>query len=250
MKRLSRTIVSIILVLASIQSAFAAEAIVIVASGQSNVLGRISEGPFVHNENLYVYNNDWNQFEVADLQHKSYRTVLGDSFGGGKANAAIAFANRIQHEKRVPVYVVIEGKGGASIENWVTGDYTAKVNKVVDQAIASEPGLSRDNVQYFVWLQGEVDLRTGMDETEYAQAFYQVANQIGAPMTVTAPISQGYIDNNVGHDNLGVQDFFHSLGRPYRVANVDGLTLGDTAHYDGRSVWELGYFRLYEALPH
>ncbi len=226
------------------------EPIVIFASGQSQCLGRITAPAELHitNSSVKVWNNDANSFVNADLLNDSYRTVLGDSFGGGKNNAVIWFADRVQKETDAVVYVVIEAAGGKQIHNWVTGNYTERMNKVLSQALASRADISYSNVKYFVWLQGEADLRSGVTEADYAASFDHVMSQVSAEYKITAPISQGYIDNNGTIGQLGVQDFFVSLGSPYKVADVTGLTLGDTAHYDAASVKELGYNRLWEAL--
>ena len=128
---------------------------IIIASGQSNSLGRIEEGPFIRNENVFVYNNDGNTFEVADIENVRYRTVTGDIFGEGKSNPIVIFANRMQIETGRPVFVIIEARGASGIDHWIYGDYTYKLNRVTDQAIASREDLSYENIEYFVWLQGE-----------------------------------------------------------------------------------------------
>lgn len=234
-----------------------------VLSGQSNAdTDRNSGGPYVTNSDVLFWDNSNNQFINADFENANYSTALGDVVGGGSNSALLWFADEVQRLTGAKVYCVIDSKGGESIEKWYTGGFTNTIINTITSAISDDSAPSGLEVDAFMWLQGEKDLKNGMSYSNYATRFESLINQLNSQVwfdkertaIMTATISDDYLESNNITSNLGVQIFLESLetqtetyGLTY-VADVSKLTTVDGAHYDGNSKEILGRIRMINAL--
>lgn len=234
-----------------------------VLSGQSNAdTDRNTGGPYVENDDVFLWDNSNNHFVNADLKNTSYATALGDTVGGGSNSTLLWFADEVQRLTGSKVYCVIDSKGGESIEKWYTGGFDTTLINTVSSAIADDSTPAGLTVDVFMWLQGEKDLANGMSYSNYATRFEYLANQLDGQtwfdkqdgIIITAAVSDAYIETNNITSNMGVQDFLKSLsvqssnyGQTY-VADVSKLTTVDGVHYDGNSREVLGKIRMINAI--
>lgn len=236
----------------------------LVASGQSNAVGRCTGGTFKVNPKVKIWNIGTGAWEVADFENTAYTLDMGsgDEAGNGDNNISVALCHRIQEETGEDVYLVLNAKGGEPISQWVSGGFNTTLKNTVTAALA-DGDAPATYTPLFSWLQGEKDLTNGLSFADYGTAFETLINDLDGETwfdksttpIVTAPISQGYIDTNglVGDD--GVQRFLSSLSVQHiekygrtAVASSANLTLCDIAHFDGESMYELGYNRMFYSL--
>lgn len=236
---------------------------VVLASGQSNAIGFLSGGTFKVSSSVQVWDTTAGKFVPADFENDTYDLTMGtpaDTIGGGNNNFPLAFCHRIHEEEQEDVFLILNAKGGSAIDNWDTGDFTDDLIAMVNAALASSPLLTE--IDYFLWCQGERDLRDGTSYNSYSESFESMITQLDNQLwykkehvkTCVVPMTQAFINNHL-ITKLDTQNFLLGLGSSDRerfgktcVANPANAELGDINHYTGESLWNIGYYYVYSAL--
>lgn len=122
--------------------------------GQSNMAGR---GPMDAAaadtlRNAYLFNDD-GRFERAAEPMNRYSTVRKE-LGMQRVGPVSGFAARYAEATDAPVGVVVNARGGSSIDEWLPGSETEYLAKAVERIRAAAPW---GDVVAVLWHQGEAD---------------------------------------------------------------------------------------------
>jgi len=235
------------------------------ATGQSQVVGRCTGGTFKINPNVKIWNIATSQFETADFENVAYEMTMGagDEAGNGDNNIVLAFAHRLSEETGEEVYIILNGKGSSSVVEWDTGTYTATFKATIAAALADASAPGKTTLDMAFWIQGESDLNPGMTYDTYAGHFGNFIDSMALESywdkenmpLISVPVSQPYIDGKGTSGENGVQRFLIDLGAPFPftygrtlATSPSNLTLCDGVHFDGNSMYELGYNRMFSTL--
>lgn len=224
---------------------------VIVAAGQSNMLGAGSGGTAFLDPNVVAY--DWVNKELVPADYaaapaggEGVRT--GTSF---KNNLFFPFANRVAEELDRPVMVIARPVSGSSIDTWLTSSDGTNWNNLATDVDAALAAIGQDSVDAFLWHQGESD--ASVDPAVFASKFQALVDQVNAQSWgdeaafLAGELSyQG--DNNT--QNLTLQEIELSETDPdLAFVSSVGLTSQDESgvHFDGASLVEFGFERFWNA---
>lgn len=233
---------------------------VIACTGQSSAVGRAGGSIPAANSAIKMFDITSGEFVTADFENDTYTLDMGsgDEAGNGDNNIGLCFCNWLHDQTGADVYYILNAKGGESITQWVSGNFTTTLKSTISTALASSLAPTKQTIDVFIWLQGEKDLDNEMSYDDYASNFESFVGlmdsesyfDIESTPIITAPISRDYIVNNE-IIKFDVQDFFNDVasgntstyGRTC-LASVNNLPLADVAHYTGASQYELGYNRM------
>ena len=229
---------------------------IVLASGQSNILGRGLGGVFKINAKVKIWHNTANQFQVADFESQTYPTTCQDhpfQVGDGRNNMALAFCQRLQEESGADVYLIINGAPGQSIKKWTDGTYLDDLSDVAQAAIAEIGG----EVDAFLWCQGEADQPT-LTKAQYIVEFRKIVSTLKSndwfksPAFAACQVPQSWRELN-GYTG-GVDAFLTGLDGTDQLAgwattiSTDGADMHDNVHYSGSALYDIGYNTIYEEL--
>lgn len=221
-----------------------AQALTIIASGQSNMCGRGVGGPspLTSSPLVRVWNNanelanDGNAFIAApDFSNPPW----GMDRWAGANNLALWFAHKAAAELNEEVRLVLVCRGGRSIDTWDSNQETYTAMKRIYLSTAEPPA------DVFLWHQGESDI--DMSTCAYKLNFLSLLARMRADRILKhdGPAVVGTIVED-GEDLAQEIAFNTSL---YNLAtehpdilfvNADGLSLHDTKHFGGWSLYHLG----------
>lgn len=244
--------------------------ITIVAAGQSNMVGwtGANNGPLFSMSSVSIWDRGTQTFRNADLSSNTYVVYSGDGnpanyIGGGRNNLAVAFAYRLSRETGRSVRIIFNATGARNSSFWVgngrnSTDWLALLSDI------SASGVT--NIDYFLWQQGEEDAITNKTVGVYTAVLDKLRTQamaeswwkddtallIGKPSQQWADTaSRDYLVSeidafsNIVYRNVGIAQ----QGSPFFRDSVYPGVTGDLIHFTGRSLYSLGYYNYWQAVP-
>ena len=229
---------------------FAAEPIVILAMGQSNMARKgalFKHVEFKENPDprVKILNSETGSFETWDIRKPSLNSELGNEQGAPVI--PYYFARRLAEETGREIKVVASARGGRPISYWNVG---SKGWETLLTQTAEVPG-----VDVILWQQGESDsngvgkgltgrergLVRGQARAKYFKDFgeltLRVKKSLGKVVWITgeARPQHGDIPNSVFHE------FEKKAPSMFAVANCSKREQVDTEHYSDESIAQIGY---------
>ena len=236
--------------------------LLVVASGQSNMDGAGSGG-FIPDEDpdIQFLDPQTGQFRTLSYTNRLERVNINTGnpifipAAVGNNNMAFAFCHRLKQETGRPIRLVIVSNGGTHIGRWVDGGTSAplynELDTMVTRAISLIPG--KDSIDVFLWAQGETK-RPGFESVaDYRNDFSTLRSQLAAEpwWNENAKFIVSEMVPGSGFDEY--QEFFRELnidGDPLTACvSGKGLNYENTnfrIHWDGSSLFELGYYRIHQ----
>ena len=226
---------------------------VILCSGQSNAAGSNSGGPNPANTKVKTWDETLGQWGGSDytLAPWSYSSPNGNSSNN---NMALALAHRVQAVTGRDVYIIFDAVGGTSIDEWVGSGVTSTryqaIRDKVSAAFATAELSSVTTVDCIHWQQGEEDYDNTF--SEYLTKFTTLISQFRAEtwtLDVTPIVCGAASELHDRYEPNRAQRHYCNKSDSFCVwVNSAGLeTFGDNTHFSGDSLWEMGYYRLYQA---
>lgn len=257
-------------------SSAAAEPLVVVASGQSNMDGAGDGGTMPpENPAVQMFDLTTREFRAVSYSTPIFRTSVNN--GGpvripgavGKNNLAFSFAHAAHEATGRPVYLVIVSNGGTHIGRWVGTDANSvagyagpwgavgtekplyvELQNAVTEALALI-GVSK--IDAFLWHQGETKRPGYESPSDYETDFAALRTQLKAETwwsDSTQLIVGEQIIGSYYQTAESYNDIWRALndnGDPYiKAVSGEGLAMNaaiaspDSVHYDGQSLYELG----------
>ena len=237
---------------------------IIVITGQSNAVGANSGGPNPASDKIVIWDGATGDWGSSDYTRPPLSRSSPNG-NGGNNNIALAFAHRLVDEfKAEKVFIIYDAAGGRSIEDW-TGEGVnsvryAAIKGKVEAALASPEivATGKTRVDMVVFAQGEAN---GLTDTitDYRSKLATLDRQFRAEswMSDTTPmfimgmsglhmryqVWQAQLDYCENHNRNCI--YVNSAGLKTQY-DVDGA--GDYTHWLGTSLWEHGYYRIWQAL--
>lgn len=231
----------------------------VLAAGQSNMVGfsGTTGGTFPSNANVHMWLSLTNGGVPQWIQNPNFATTTYfvpiaatatyHELGGGKSNAALAFAHRLQRASGRPVWLILDGLGGASIDDWVVGGVSAvRYASLKANVTAALPGIvgAPDKVQFFLWQQGEADyLDAPSVHTANMNVLYDQLSAEAWWDTNTRFIAGLPVQTNSLYEDLtsAVRAFVAEDPDLRQVAETEGIPVtGDNVHFTGPGLYTLG----------
>lgn len=150
---------------------------VIVAAGQSNMVGSGSGGDLTLGTNIAAY--DWVNDQIVAAAYDA--PPAGGAARTGSAirnNLYFPFADQLSEELDRPVLVIAHPVSGSRIDTWLetgTGENWAALNPEVAAALAH---VDQDRADAFIWHQGESDFP--VPTSDYKALALQLVDQVRA----------------------------------------------------------------------
>lgn len=237
--------------------------IINVAAGQSNSVAAFTatNGTFIITDLVKCWDAEAGAFATADIQHVSYKVSFDldagtyKSFGGGRNNLGIAFCNRLADETGRQTYLIQNGYGGLSIDNWVGSGVASQLYRALKhdvEAALAEAG--RTTIDYFLWQHGEANAA----DATYASKVQTLIAQLKAESWWSAETVFIAGEPNYGSTDSTYDDLLPKVraietdGDDHtRVASSYGLPYLEEdrqLHFTGEGLWTLGYGRYFQAL--
>lgn len=238
--------------------------LIVLASGQSNMRGTptATGGTWKSNSKVYAWLATSSSSAGSWIQNPNFQTTTyyvpqsTTSLGGGVNNIALAFCYRLQEASNRPVRLVIECQGNQNITQWVgSGTSSARyaaMKSRLEEALAAA-SLSSLKVDVFLWQQGENNSADSANTYEdYLDTlFSQLSTETWWNTSSTASILGELHDDNASYSSVttGIHQRWSANKGLTMFADSVGLTdVGDLIHYDGPSLFEMGYRRYFDAL--
>lgn len=207
---------------------------VVVTAGQSNMVGGAGGAPQVLDPNVMMYD------PVSGL-------VVPSFYGNTRNNLYLPYANELAQTLGRPVLVVQGAVSGSRIDSWLesgTGNNWNALDTSVQAALAQ---IGQDQVDNFLWLQGESDFPIKTDDfvallTEFI-AQVRSADWAGDAMAMLI----GELSREGVHatQNAALQAMELAMRNDalLRFVSSTGLTSTDLngVHFDGASLVEYGH---------
>lgn len=237
---------------------------VICSTGQSNKAGANKGGPNPANPKVKVWDGVTGKWGSSDFTQTPF-SRSNPHGNGGNNNIALAFAHRLVDEfKAEKVYIIHDAQGGRPIEDWmgdgVNSERYAAIKNKVEAAFASQEIIAtgKTEIDFLVFAQGEANALTDT-VTSYRDKLAILDRQFRAEnwMSDTTPLFimgmsglhtryqvwQAQLDYCENHNRNCI--YVNSAGLKTQY-DVDGT--GDYTHWLGPSLWEHGYYRIWQAL--
>ena len=227
---------------------------VLVAAGQSNMLGAGEGGDFSMNSNVVAY--DWVNGELV-LADYSTAPAGGIGVRTGtvlRNNLFFPLANHLAETMDQPIMVIARPVSGSSIISWTldplnpdAGGLFTNLSVDITDALAA---IGQDQIDLFTWLQGESDYPVASEV--YKQHVLTLLDQIhssnwGSDDTATliGELSREGVNfaQNAVYQDLELTETDPNLG----FVSSTGLHTFDEhgIHFDGQSLVEYGYDRFW-----
>lgn len=237
----------------TLESIREAEPIVILTTGQSNAAGSNTGGPNPANPKVQVWDavtGDWGSSDYTQVP-MDRNAPDGNT---GRSNIGLALAHRLQKETGRLVYMVFDAVGGTSIDEWVSNGVNSTRYASIRNKIAAAfltPELSgKTTIDAIHWQQGEEDFENTF--SEYLGKFSTLITQFRAETWVSevTPVLCGGPSQTL-HDRFEPQraqrEYCNKEDAWCVWVSSAGLeTEGDNTHFSGDSLWEMGYYRMYQ----
>ncbi|MEZ3140794.1 sialate O-acetylesterase [Citrobacter braakii] len=237
---------------------------IIVITGQSNAQGAHNDGPNPASDKIKVFNGRTGDWGSSNFTQPPFSLSTPDG-NGGNNNIALALAHRLIDELQAEkVYIVYDAAGGRPIEDWmndgVRSERYAAIKSKVEKALATPEIIAsgKTEVDFVIYSQGEANALTDTF-VSYRDKLKLLDNQFRNElwMTDTTPL---FITGMSGlHTRYQVwqaqQNYCEDINRNCIFVNSVGLKTaydvngeGDYTHFLGKSLWEHGYNRIWQAL--
>lgn len=241
---------------------------VVGASGQSNMVAyslatggasRLPSNPNVHMW-LSLTNGGAPQWvHNPDFVNNTYYPPIGyvegyTGMGNGTCTLSLAFAHRLQEESGRPVWLIMDGLGGASLGQWITNGTSsvryASLKSNIETAMALIPG-APTKIQFFDWQQGEANYLN--DIAIYQAGLETLEDQLSAESwwaSNTQFIAGLPNQLNPSYANIttAIRGFVAANPSLRKLADSSGLAVtGDNVHFTGTSLYTLGYERYWKS---
>ena len=237
---------------------------IIVITGQSNAVGANSGGPNPASDKIVIWDGatgDWGRSDYT-------RPPLSRSSpngNGGNNNIALAFAHRLVDEyKAEKVYIIYDAAGGRPIEDWTSDGVNsvryAAIKSKVESAFMSPEIIAtgKTDIDFLVFAQGEENALTDT-VTDYRTKLATLDKQFRAESwmsDITPMFIMGMSGLHMRYQIWQAQvDYCENYNRNCIYVNSAGLLTqyevdqtGDYTHWLGKSLWEHGYYRIWQAL--
>ena len=237
---------------------------IIVITGQSNAVGANSGGPNPGNPKVKVWNPRNSAWGSSDYTQNPFAYSSPDG-NKGNNNIALAFAHRLVDEHKADkVYIIYDAAGGRPIEDWtaegVDSVRYAAIKSKVEAAFMSPEIIAtgKTDIDFLVFAQGEENALTDT-VTDYRTKLATLDKQFRAEswMSDTTPMFiMGMSGLHMRYQIWQAQvDYCENYNRNCIYVNSAGLLTqyevdqtGDYTHWLGKSLWEHGYYRIWQAL--
>lgn len=237
---------------------------IIAGSGQSNYAGANSGGPNPASEKVKVWDGVTNEWGSSDFTKKPF-SRSNPHGNNGNNNIALAFAHRLVDEfKAEKVYIIHDAQGGRPIENWISDGFNseryAAIKNKVEAAFATPEIIEsgKTEIDFFIFAQGEAN---GLTDTvsDYRTKFGVLDKQLRSESwmnDITPLFIMGMSGLHTRYQVwLAQLDYCENVNRNCIYVNSAGLKTqydidetGDYTHWLGASLWEHGYYRIWQAL--
>lgn len=237
---------------------------IIAITGQSNAVGANKGGPNPANDKIVIWDGATGNWGSSDYTRPplSRSTPNGNK---GNNNIALAFAHRLVDEhKAEKVFIIYDAVGGRPIEDWmgngVNSERYAAIKNKVEAAFASQEIIAtgKTEIDFLVFAQGEKNALTDT-VTDYRTKLTTLDKQFRAEswMSDTTPMFiMGMSGLHMRYQVWQAQvDYCENYNRNCIYVNSAGLKTqydvdhtGDYTHWLGESLWEHGYYRIWQAL--
>lgn len=207
---------------------------VVVAGGQSNMVGGAGGAAQVLDPNVMMYD-------------PVTGTIVPSFYANTRNNLYLPYANELAQTLGRPVLVVAGPVSGSRIDSWLdsgTGTNWDALDAHVQAALAL---VGQDHVDNFIWLQGESDfpIKTADFVALLTEFIGQVRNAAWAGDAMTMLIGELSREGVHATQNQAMQLMELAMrDDPFlRFVSSTGLTSGDLngVHFDGQSLVEYGH---------
>ncbi len=228
------------------------EPLVLVCTGQSNMIGRDNGGgDFGAYPGVQVWNSTNSAFEEWDLNANPTQVTNGDI---GNNNLCFSFSKKLHESTGRVVKAIVEHQGSQAISQWIPD--TQPRYAALDTKIGNS-GVSR--VHVILWHQGEGD--NGSTQSAYTSDLTTLMNQFLAEsyvdeytMFIAGSLTVSTVD---ARNDVLNSAYFDAQSWPLRakVADISDLpgVSGDEVHFTGPSLVTAGrerYWNKYQDLNH
>lgn len=237
---------------------------IIVITGQSNAVGANNGGPNPGNPKVKVWNPRNSSWGSSDFTQNPFAYSSPDG-NSGNNNIALSFAHRLVDEhKAEKVYIIYDAAGGRPIEDWISSGVSsvryAAIKGKVEAALSSPEIITsgKTKIDFLIFAQGEENALTDT-VTDYRTKLSTLDKQFRAEswMSDTTPMFiMGMSGLHMRYQVWQAQvDYCENYNRNCIYVNSAGLKTqydvdqtGDYTHWLGESLWEHGYYRIWQAL--
>ncbi|POT29826.1 tail fiber domain-containing protein [Citrobacter braakii] len=245
-------------------SVLARRIFIIVITGQSNAQGANNGGPNPASDKIKVFDGKTGKWGSSDYTKSPFSQATPNG-NGGNNNIALALAHRLVDElKAEKVFIVYDAAGGRPIEDWMENGvgserYVAIKRKVEDALATPEiASTGKTEVDFVIYAQGEANALTDT-VTSYRDKLAILDRQFRSEnwMSDTTPLFiMGMSGLHTRYQVWQAQlNYCENVNRNCIYVNSAGLKTqydidgtGDYTHWLGESLWEHGYFRIWQAL--
>lgn len=221
---------------------FSADYFVLVAGGQSNMVGSSKTGDYIMNDDVMAY--DWLNDQIVAGDYSSIPATTREG-ASARNNLYFPMAVELTEALHRPVLVVNRAISGSRIDTWLetqTGNNWDALTDDVGQALDL---IGQSSADAFIWLQGESDypLSTDLYATYVQELITQVRGTDWAPADLDILLgelsreSANYVQN-IAYQELEVANTDSNLG----FVSSAGLGSDDRngVHFNGPSLNEYG----------
>lgn len=206
----------------------------VLASGQSNMVGRGSGGPFDINGMVTCWNN---QNDLEDLTNVGDAWVSPDRdenpFVNGRNNLAVHACSHIASRLGEAVRLILVAKGAEPLSTWMGADGTPGPMYHRIAAVLDASGVS--SVDYVLWHQGEGGTSKGQWDNLIS------AWEADGVITRSTPIVIGQLSNTEGHatNNERLLSYANADER-VGLALIGDYPTSDGTHFLGFALADIG----------
>lgn len=237
---------------------------IIAGSGQSNYAGANNGGPNPASDKVKVWDGVTGDWGSSDFTKNPF-SRSNPHGNGGNNNIALAFAHRLVDEfKAEKVYIIHDAQGGRPIEDWTADGVNsvryAAIKSKIEAAFKSPEIIAtgKTDIDFLLFAQGEANALTDT-VVSYRDKIATLDKQFRAEnwMADTTPMFiMGMSGLHMRYQVwLAQLDYCENHNRNCIYVNSAGLKTqydvdqtGDYTHWLGPSLWEHGYYRIWQAL--
>lgn len=237
---------------------------IMIIFGQSNAQGGNNGGENPASDKVMVFDGADGTWGSSDYTKKPFSRSTPHG-NGGNNNIALAFAHRLVDEHKARrVFIIYDAAGGRPIEDWM-GDGVdsvryASLKQKIEAAFATPEIIAtgKTQIDFAIFAQGEANGLTD-SVVSYRDKLAVLDKQFRAE-SWTSDTTPLFIMGMSGlHTRYQVWlaqiDYCENINRNCVYVNSAGLKTqydvdgtGDYTHWLGVSLWEFGYYRLWQAL--